>query len=185
MKRYSSIIKEDHETFKSQPLLWKSLDNDYRVALKHYLDSPILEIAEPTAELPKLDDPTSSSTIPSFEHNLTTVIEEDSAGSFTPTQEHISSPSATSSEEQPTLNYVFHQMTGSYVEPYSEKVETSSENEEIISVPHELLCSSHSSNGEGGSSEPHRNSSSIMGGPPDPHRDSYSSAGGSTSTMWK
>ena len=36
LKRYSSIVKEDYDKFKSQPRLWKSLDKDYRVTLQHY-----------------------------------------------------------------------------------------------------------------------------------------------------
>ena len=76
--------------------------------------------------------PRSSSTNPSFEHDLIASIdEEDSVESFEPAQDHISSPSVMSNEEQPTLSTVFHQMTGSNIEPSNEKVETSSENEEI------------------------------------------------------
>ena len=89
------------------------MDNDDRFILKYYLDSPILEIAEPTAELPELNDSTSSSYIPSFEYDLTNIIKEESVESFTSTQEHISSSSIMSNEEQPA-------------EPSNEMVETSS-----------------------------------------------------------
>ena len=82
LKLCSSIIKEDYEKFKSHPLLWKSLDNDDRIILKHYLDSPILKIVEPATELTELNDFTSSSTIPSFECNLNAIIEENSVKSF-------------------------------------------------------------------------------------------------------
>ena len=153
-KRYSSIVKEDCVKLKSQPRLWKSLDKDYQATLQHYLDSPIPKIIALTIELPELDDSTSSSNIPSSEYNLSTIIDkEDSAESFITSQEHNSSASITSNEEQPTLNSVFHQMTGSSIKSSNEKVEnrylTSSEKEEINSVLHELSCSSHSSNGRG------------------------------------
>ena len=110
-------------------------------------------------EPPELDDSTSSPTIPSSEHNLSTIIDkEDSVESFMTAQEYISSTPIRSNEEQPTLNYVFHQMTGSNIKPSNEKVEnrhlTSSEKGEIDSVLHELFDTSLSSNGEGGTSEP-------------------------------
>ena len=78
--------------------------------------------------------------------------------SFATAQEHNSSTSITSNEEQLTLNSVFHQMTSSNIKSSNEKVEnrhlTSSEKEGIDSVLHELLDTSLSSSGEGGASEP-------------------------------
>ena len=138
-------------------------------------------------KLPELDDSTSSSftaledssqldkdfkhifktspTICPHEHNLSTIVdEEDSTESFETAQEHDYFTPTTSNKEEPTLNNISHQITGSNNKTHNEKVEdrylTSSEKEGNNSVLHELLCLTHSSNGEGGSREPSGNNCS-------------------------
>ena len=67
LKMYSNIIKEDHDKFKTQPRLWKSLNQHSQATLQHYLDSPLPEIISPAMKLPELDDSTSSSfTVPEY-----------------------------------------------------------------------------------------------------------------------
>ena len=84
------------------------MDQDYHATLQHYLDSPIPRIIALTMEPPELDDSTSSPTIPSSEHNLSTIIdEEDSVESFVTAQEHNSSTPITPNKGEPTLNSVF------------------------------------------------------------------------------
>lgn len=73
LKRHSSVVKDDYDKLKSQPRIWKSLDQDYQATLQHYLDSPIPEIIALTIEPPELNDSTSLPTISSSEHNLSMI----------------------------------------------------------------------------------------------------------------
>ena len=79
IKRFSNITKEDYETFKSHPHLWKSLNKDYQVILQHYLNSSILEIEEPDVDLHEFE-PTGSQAIvptPLTRANRKAIIDED------------------------------------------------------------------------------------------------------------
>ena len=104
------------------------------------------------------DTPTSS-TIPSFENSLNTIVEESSSSSFESSQENNSIASSESNHDnQPTLHSIFHDAIDSNDDPAEQKVNnrlTSSEELAMKSAFSDLLGLETASNGERGSIEPH------------------------------